>query len=440
MRNKGPGAYHYRLIRIVNPYRDEVLSGQEFKSDSAGTLAGENRAALSAGFRLAADKAVYQTRERVRFTVESNTGRNGGMFFCVSGTPSLALRDSISIPRDSISNSSRYLPETRGVSVSGSYTETRSGQPLANARVNLSIIGDKDMMATLTDQDGQFYFALPDYSGTRDIFLSGENARGKEASILIDNDFCTQAVNLPVPVFHLTAEERVTVLKMAANQKVEEHFSVEETAIDTVLSHRPGAFYGKPDEILFLDKYIDLPTLEDYFHELVGSVGVRKHEGRKIFRFNSYKVEMNIYDPLVMIDWVVIDDLEKLLSVSPRGIERIELVNAPWLKGSITYGGIISFISKKGDFAGIDLPASGTFVNYQFLSETSVTELNGPVSDQKPDARNTICWIPDLKLDNSGRASFEFYTPDTPGIYVIVLSGLNLQGDEIFVMKEIEVK
>ena len=41
--------------------------------------------------------------------------------------------------------------------------------------------------------------------------------------------------------------------------------------------------------------------------------------------------------------------------------------------GNITYGGIISFVSRKNNFAGIDLPKSGTFISYSFLEDCTET-------------------------------------------------------------------
>jgi hypothetical protein len=112
--------------------------------------------------------------------------------------------------------------------------------------------------------------------------------------------------------------------------------------------------------------------------------------------------------------------------MSPRLIERIELVNSPYIKGNITYGGIISFFSKNGDFAGIDLPTSGTFINYQFLEDCPGTIPDVTMAKNIPDTRNTVYWDPDLLLDGDGKAEASFIAPETPGLYVIVLKGMNI--------------
>jgi hypothetical protein len=243
-----------------------------------------------------------------------------------------------------------------------------------------------------------------------------------------------------VPPFQLTEKEKVAAFKMAANQKITSIFFKDTSSSDNTLPEQENPFYGKPDEILFMEKYIDLPTVGDYFTELLGSVDIRNYEGRKIFRFNSTRTEMTIYEPLVMIDWVAVNDIEKILAMSPRLIGRIELVNAPYVKGNITYGGIISFISENNDFAGIDLPSSGTFIHYRFLDQCSPVSSSGPISGNIPDSRNTVYWDPEVESDANGKKEIRFSAPDTPGKYMIVLRGISLSGEDLISRKIIEVQ
>ena len=167
---------------------------------------------------------------------------------------------------------------------------------------------------------------------------------------------------------------------------------------------------------------------------------LKKIEGKKHFRFFNDQVEMSMYDPLILVDWVAVNDINKILAMSPPAIERIELVNFPYIKGNIIYGGIISFVSKKNNFAGIDLPSSGTFVNYHFLQECAVTVPPAPSNVSLPDPRNTVYWNPDLRVNKEGKADVSFKTPDTPGKYDIILRLINLKGEVVVTKKQIEVK
>jgi hypothetical protein len=419
MRNGGPQAYNFVLLKIINPYKADVIAGKDVSNPDLVTAGKEDKADII----ISPGKLIYQPGEEVSVRIDgSGMGDFRGKM--VASVVPAASRDSISIHRDSIRRWADSISmETRGISLTGRLLDEKSGNPVPNALVNLSIIGDKDVMAIRTDSAGRYFFALPGYTGNRDIFLCGEDQPGRHARLLVDNEFCMEALSLPSPIFRLSDSEKEIALRMAANQKISEIFRQVAPSVDSASQIDELPFFGKPDEILEMGKYIDLPTIEDYFSELLGSINVRKFEGRKIFRFNSNRTEMLIFDPLVMIDWVAVNDIDKILAMSPRQIKQIELINAPYVKGNITYGGIISFISKNDDFAGIDLPASGTFINYQFLAESPDKMPQGPLPGNIPDTRNTVYWNPDLKMDDEGDALIRFTAPSEPGNYVIVVVG-----------------
>jgi hypothetical protein len=441
MRNGSQESYHYIMLKIINPYKNEVLTTSDVRgtADSSGKVQEEKAPAML--FAISTDKKRYMARENMVLKVEGNMKHDYPMLICLAVVPEMTDETPITSGKTAKASYGeiQYYPETRGISISGRLLETESGLPVPNALVNLSIIGNKDAMAIRTNEAGRFYFSLPGYTGSRDIFLCGEDIPGKATEVFIDNDFCSKPIKLPAPEFYLTDKEKQTAYKLAVNQKITSVYLADTL---TGVSSRPQndiPFYGEPFEILVMDKYIDLPTIEDYFQELVGTVNVRKFQGRKLFRFNSTRTEMTIYDPLVLIDWVAVNDIEKILAMSPRLIDRIELVNEPYVKGNITYGGIISFISKKSDFAGIDLPASGTFINYKFLEACSGEIRAGQSAGHLPDSRNTIFWVPEVRTDDKGSAEYSFTAPDTPGNYIVVLRGMNKSGEVILVKEEIEV-
>jgi hypothetical protein len=445
MRNGSQDNYNYIMLKIVNPYNTLVLAGNESGVAPGSMVTGLYNRQPGLQFKISTDKERYSARENIKIKVEGNAVQGPGLKLCLSVVPSLpgdsisAQRDSISNKRDSISRELQYYPETRGISISGRLLETQTGRPVPNRLVNLSIIGDKDIMAVRTNAAGRFYFALPGYAGNRDIFLCGEDIPENPAEIFIDNDFCPRPVSLPGPAFHLTEQEKEAAYHMAVNQKVTSVFLDDTLSGKHVQPPNNIPFYGKATDILVMDTYIDLPTIEDYFNELLGAVSIKKNKGHKVFRFVSGRIEMTIYDPLVLIDWVAVNDAEKILALSPKAIDRIELVDAPYVKGNITYGGIISFVSRKNDFAGIDLPASGTFVNYKFLEQCFQNISSGPVPENVPDSRNTVYWNPDVRTDDRGSAELLFTAPDTPGKYIAMLTEMGLQGEIIKVVKEFEV-
>jgi len=443
MRNGNPGDYSYIMLKIINPLKAEVLAGQGdsvpvFNTDSIPAIL-KNGTHL---VRLASGKISYQPGEQILFQTDGILSTGLASKLTLSIVPKAALEfmqvdgNKCVLPL----TNEHYFSENQGVSLSGRAMIKGSRQPLQGIKINLSIIGDRDIMAVRTDSSGRFFFALPDHEGSRDIFLCAENQPGISSEIYIDNDFCTRPVKLPSPVFSLSREEKETAYKLAVNSRLTDLFDVGEVVTDTVDTQVHQPFYGKPIDILSLDYYISLPTMEDFFRELPVMVQVRKSHGQRYFRYLYPQAEMLIYDPLVLIDWVAVDDIERLLAVSPLKIDRIEFVNTPYVKGNITYGGIISFISKENDFAGIDLPASGTFINYSFLESCTGKVPDDQIHGNHPDSRNTVYWNPDVKLKDSGKSEISVYAPGTPGKYLAVLRGMNSNGEMIFQSLEFEVK
>ena len=443
MRNYGPESYGYKQIRIINPGSVEMLSTGNSQSTTDLKMILTSSDGFKDMLRVSSDKTAYSTRDTITIYVQPTNP-------AVSGIKNLSLSV---VPEGTNSTSTffqsskklafekpGYYPETRGLSISGKLTEASSTNPVPGKKVNLSIIGQgRDFMALRTDSSGRFFFALPDYYGSRDIFICAEKTGFQNVKIWIDNDFCTTPFRLPAPEFNLTEQEKITVQNMAQNMQINSRFYADSLQETQSTNKEESAFYGHPSAVIFLDKYIQLPTIEEYFNELPSQVKVRKRKGESYFAVQG-NANLSFFDPLVLIDWVAVDEPSKILAVSPQNISRIEVVNEDYVKGGQTYGGIISIISKKGDFAGIDLPSTGIFINYHFLNENKCVEKNKYTDANMPDSRNTILWKPDISLQKSKVEKIVFTAPDTPGKYSMVFEGVTTNGEVFSVTSSFEVK
>jgi len=440
MRNAGPSAYNYTRIKIVNANRSEVQTQTDgnYLSDSLSrSFRAENR---GGSFIVSTDKPGYSPRDTVNITIDRNNtivSSFKGLSLSVVPESSVSfqteiipLNDGAEAANDQSENRVFNYAETRGLSVAGKLVDNATGNVLPYTRVNLSVIGKgRDFMAVQTDSAGLFFFSLPDYTGYRDLFLCAGRASSPDPKILVDNDFCTVPVHLPTGTFTLTPQERETAYNMAVNVQLDTYFKVDSIPGDPVEAEDEQAFYGKPDDILYIDDYIQLPTLEEYFNGLPTLVRVRKHKGEKYFKVIGPQAGLNNFDPLIMVDQVAIDDPSKVLGINPANISRIEVINVLYAKGDETFGGIINIISRHGDFAGIDLPSSGIFIRYAFLAEESQPRASSSLPPSFPDTRNTLFWDPELELSGEGHAEVSFAVSDTPGRYIIVLSSVNLKGE-----------
>lgn len=443
MRNWGPYNYHYTSIKIVNANRSEVqaVRGNNYLSVS---LTGEEYTEKTGdSFLISPDKSQYAPRDTVHISINGTDSTHSswkGLTLAV--VPEFSISENkVKLPENGQFNKRVfYYPETRGLSITGKLTDNTTGNPLPRIMVNLSIIGrGRDFMAMQTDTAGRFFFSLPDYIGFRDIFLCTENTITSDPKILVDNDYCTIPVHMPSNIFTLTQQEREAAYNMATNVQLESYFKDDSIPDAGNNQHEDQAFYGKPNEILYIDNYVRLPSLEEYFNEVLTLAKVRMRQGKKYFKVLGPQTGLTDLDPLTLVDLVAIDNPSMVLAVSPVNISRIEVVNQLYVKGDQTYGGIINIISKRGDFAGIDLPSSGVFINYGFLADSSHYPRIYPPMQHSPDTRNTLYWEPKLILNKSNTAKVTFTTSDTPGRYLIILNGIKNNGEAYRQISTLEV-
>lgn len=443
MRNNGPSTYSYISLKIVNPTKPDILAYNYKNAVSIDSTKSNDTLNSPEIITISMDKSSYSTRDLVNIrlkgvdlkTISSLRGLN------ISVIPynSILINNKTQPVAEKIAQNNYYYPETNGISLTGRLKDSKTDKSLTNKIVNLSILGDcKEFMAVKTDSFGRFFFKLPDFKGVRDVFLNTETMVDSKSTILVDNDFCQNKISIPTPYIMLNDDEKKVAYNFATNIQVGSHFLNKTQNDSTKYYDKP--FYGVSRSKLVLDNYIQLPTIEDYIVELVPTLTVRKQQGRKNFKILSSQAEMNIYRPLVLLDMVAIDNPEKLLALAPQKISHIEIVDAAYVKGDIIYGGIISIFSKKGDFAGIDLPASGIFLDYHFWSDCSINNTIQKPIDDKPDYRNTLLWDPYINLNTNNSAELSFYTADTQGKYIVVLRGVTNDGKEFTCNKSFTIQ
>jgi hypothetical protein len=132
-----------------------------------------------------------------------------------------------------------------------------------------------------------------------------------------------------------------------------------------------------------------------------------------------------------------------LYELDPSEIVRIDLVPAP-LAGRY---GIFLDISHYVLFVNIMFkPKETPYIKYfrplgfQKPAEFYAPKYDTPAQNTKPDLRTTIHWAPNLTTDENGKATFSFYTADTPSTYTVVIEGVTEDGKIIYRRDKIVVE
>jgi len=434
MRNCGPEGFVYTSIRIFDPYNEQMLSVDTlgWKSRPVETMMSKNEMHPSTMLECVLAKENYGTREEVvadllwkfpdapaNLSISvARSGLHGEQSYFQPGCPEAQQGDK------------EILPETQGLSLTGQAVSFSGRTPAPYATIYVSVLGgDRDFYCNYSDSAGRFYFSFPGYKGERDLFVSTYHAEIDELELLIDRDFSQDALHLPSypALSNDTLTELIT--EMSVNAQVSQQYFPKKKLVQETPVSDELLFYGQPTSIVKFDDFIKLPSLAEYFIEVVPQVAVRRSGGVRRLVIQGEHPDLAIYPPLLMIDGVAIFDIEAVLAVSPRLIDRIEIVNAPYIRGNVSFGGIISLISRNNDLGYIDLPSSGLLVNYRMLDLPDGDTIQNAILDTRlPDVRNTLYWNPELDLNPETGQRISFRTADLKGSYEILIRGIDSSG------------
>jgi hypothetical protein len=434
MRNCGPEAYVYTSLQIYDPLNEQVLpvDSRGWEPRAVGTMLDQSASHETGMLECRLGKESYRTREEVsadllwnfsyapvRLSVSvAKKGLHGDQRNIHMGCPSDMKENSL------------ILPEIQGLSLTGQAVSAGGTIPAPYATIYVSVLGeDRDFFCNYSDSTGRFYFSFPGYEGERDLFVSTYHSEYSELELLIDQDFSQDALSLPSYRVDLNDTLNELITEMSVNAQIVQQYYPVSRIVPEAPPSEELLFYGQPTSTIRFEDFIRLPKLEEYFIEVVPQVSVKRSGGVRRLVLLGDDPELDIYPPLLMIDGVAIFDVEAVLAVNPRFIERVEIVNAPYIRGNVTFGGIISLISKNNDLGYIDLPSSGLLVNYRMLDLALNDSLQNEVLDPRlPDVRNTLYWEPAIEMETETGKRISFTTSDIKGDYEILIRGFDATG------------
>lgn len=426
MRNQGAETYSYMPLRIINPFKTGVL----MQADDEGLSPTHSMyrsnlveiGLLPAGSGNTADMTLQMSIPGSGFH-ESIEG-------CVTVVPSGAI-DTLKgqlEPEPASLGTQRfildYLPDLNGSTLSGTVVD-QDGAGLAFVGLHFTVLGaEPHYMVGISDQKGHFAVSAPQLTGRQEMIVVPDPVDNNRPEVRIDHDFDRETMALPGKAFTLSEQERVLVREMAIRMQLDRNFREvrEDTAI-LVDANKEGIipFYGLPYQRIEMNDFVNLPTLEEVFINLVPNVYVLKRKGKKSLKIESKNNSIAVYSPLIMMDYIPVFDLEALLTLNPEKLSGIDVINDVYVKGGVYFGGIISIHSREGDMAGIDLSAGAYFFDYLCMAPVETYQAVQPVQgDRIPDTRNTILWLDRVKVKRNEPFEYSFIAPTRVGEYTVL--------------------
>ena len=334
-----------------------------------------------------------------------------------------------------VKSNAEYLPELEGHLLSGNIRYRKSGEPLRNENISLSIVGKVALCTfTKTDDNGYFTFVTKEF-GQKEIVIQPLSSETRDCYVELHNPFSGTYNNYAHGLLSLDTSKlddiNNVIISMQINNIYEPYYhNVTNTRVSPVKYN----FYGDPDNTIRMSSFIELTSIKEIVKELVPSITIIKNKDRINFRLNNqYQLKPSENGLMVLIDGVPVYDLDKVLDINTSEIEKVDVINDRYFISGNVFDGILHFVTKRGYLDVFDIDKSVFRQEYDFMQYKNEFyspdySLNSPDDNHLPDFRNTLYWNPDLHTDISGEAGVEFYSSDESAEYIINVEGITFDG------------
>jgi hypothetical protein len=440
MKNFGPENYLHRKINIVNPLSKENpkmlvtlisgLSNSEF----------QNKPEMKVG-------SLFNKRSKVSVTIDMK-GNEGydlyatAYFMDKTGMPDKAANGSeVEITRNQSKVAEevkiKFIPETQGHIIRAVANEDLSG---------------KDVFLSVPGRPAKLYTGIPDSAGTV-TFLTGMDAVG---DVVVPQIYFEGKHNGNIKVLSPFSDEYLDenqeeasevesdIQKSLLAQQVAYHYGQEEKVVNGG-NVDTSMFFPKTDYTYLLDDYTRFPTMEEVLREYVVGVLVQKKGNN--YRFESVSRDKfgiaTVHQPVVLIDGIPVS-ANAAIKLDPLKVKRLDILTRSYYYGTAVFDGIISFQTYDGKLGEMNLDPGVIPVEYPGVQSSRVPVFPEYTTAQKkssrlPDFRTTLYWNPSISKILNGNYSFDFYTSDMKGKYLVVVEGINREGKTIRLEKEVMV-
>jgi hypothetical protein len=331
--------------------------------------------------------------------------------------------------------------QERSLKISGMVT-TYGGKPSPNSKVMLfSSSGGFFAMDTVANAEGKFSFDNLIFNDSTRFIVQARNAKnGKHVDIKLDvtaGQVITKNKNsgdLEVNV----NEALSSYLKQSDNffDELTRRGLLEKTItlkeINIVEKKNPaknssnlnGA--GNADAVITAEQLKTCTTLSQCLQGRVAGLIIRNGVAYLLRNGNT---------PMqIIIDGMSVEP-DFLDNINPFDVETIEVLKSignTAIYGSRGGGGVLVITTKRGGgTSGLSTFTPG-IVTYAPKGYYTPREFYSPkyeVPNSNPDLRTTVYWNPHVATKDGGKGTVSYYNTDQPGIYRVVVEGIDIEGN-----------
>lgn len=341
------------------------------------------------------------------------------------------------------------FPAEKNLQISGLLTAF--DRPFANGKIKLlSSQGSFFALDTLSDAKGNFVFDKLEFlDSTKFILQAKREKSGKPADIEINtmpNALVTENPNVGdiEPNINESLDEYLKHSENYFEEQTKKGLLSKSIILDEVKIakkkigepvHGNLSWSYRADDSFTQEDFKNARSLKDF---LGGSLsGVRIEDGRALaFAREDLKRGGANYGPKLMA--VIVNGVNfgvnefNLEAINVEDIESLEIFRkipesvSHWLKEG---DGVITITLKHG----ASFSKSSGVINFEpkgfALTRTFYSPKYDVTQDDKPDLRNTVFWESNLITTMNGEGKLSYLNSDIPGIYRIVIEGIDVDGN-----------
>jgi hypothetical protein len=330
-----------------------------------------------------------------------------------------------------------HFPEFEGHIITGKVVNKKTSEPAANITTYLSVPGQNFRLAVaISSEQGIVRFNVPDFVGSEEIVVQTNQTIDSNYRIDILSPFSDKFADFKAVRLSVNEQLQKQLLQHSIASQVQNTYLKDEQNQFSINTDDTIPFFGYPNRRYFLDDYTRFTTMEEVLREYVTEVAPRKHADGFHLMVSDGKAPSFDKNPLVLADGVPFFNMDTVISFDPRKIKSISVVDKKYYYGPLTFYGIVSYASYKGDLDGINLDPNSLVMEYDGMQlqrkfYSPVYETDTQRKNRIPDFRNTLFWVPVIHLNAHEQKNLSFYSSDVAGDYVIVLEGITSDGKPV---------
>jgi len=439
MTNFGEESFEKKTISIMNPFAKNSLPkvSENVKSIHHATNNKSNKLC-----DIGMSKSQFSPRQKVSFSIE-NTGGQSLRNLTVSVVKScLVNTDSISQGEHVVKQPEPpyAIPECRGELMRGTISNIETGEAIANEKLMLSFVSNIPVLKFSTsDSLGRFLFEINRFGEQEMVIQPYSNDTSKLIyKVTLDDAYSNLYGDADLPELSLDSLQVKRINEAIINMQINAVYSTDLPQVafaDSIETQE--SFYGKPEIETVIDRFIELPNVEEIIREIVPYVGLRKKKGQYSFTtFENTSYYPKEGETMVFVDGIPIKAIQSVLEIRPQDIERIEVVNLDYFLEDENLGRILSFYTRQCDLGQMEFDTRlfrqvhQGYVNSYVYAGPDYSRPDQQKS-RLADYRNLLYFNSYGRLDNNTATEVSFYTGDELAEYIIIVSGIDANGQLI---------